>query len=223
MANQNHYEILGVNPSASFPEIRTAYKKAALKYHPDRVPNDSPERPSLTRKFQQVNDAYYTLSEPRRRREYDASRPRGPHPRRPQPKPGPKPESKPEPTFESTAESEPQPGAYSKQFEDIFEEMLREEGMMGDDEQTSAYQQAASAAGAGHFWSIVGGLSGAGLGFIIANFPGLLAGVVLGNRLGAIRDRKKMSVYEVFQQLPQSDRAKLLSSLAARVLQSAVS
>lgn len=59
------------------------------------------------------------------------------------------------------------------------------------------------------FWGIVGGLSGGALGFIVGNVPGLLAGAVAGNRLGAVRDAKGKSVYEVFQELPQSDRAKV--------------
>lgn len=45
-----------------------------MKHHPDRVPSDSPERPTRTKKFQQINDAYYTLSDPSRRRDYDATR-----------------------------------------------------------------------------------------------------------------------------------------------------
>lgn len=49
------------------------------------------------------------------------------------------------------------------------------------------------------FWGLLGGISGAALGFIVANVPGLVAGVVAGNRLGAIRDAKGKSVYAVFQ------------------------
>lgn len=45
-----------------------------MKHHPDRVPADSPERSTRTKKFQQINDAYYTLSDPARRRDYDAVR-----------------------------------------------------------------------------------------------------------------------------------------------------
>lgn len=59
------------------------------------------------------------------------------------------------------------------------------------------------------FWGIVGGLSGGALGFIVGNVPGLLAGAVAGNRLGAVRDAKGKSVFEVFQELPQGDRAKV--------------
>ena len=51
----------------------------------------------------------------------------------------------------------------------------------------------------GKFWGVVGGVSGAAMGFIVANVPGALAGAVAGNRLGAIRDAKGKSVYAVFQ------------------------
>lgn len=74
----------------------------------------------------------------------------------------------------------------------------------------------------GKFWSVVGSLSGGAMGFIVANFPGAIAGAVAGNRLGAIRDAKGKSVYAVFQELPQADKAKLLSDLAARVFAHAV-
>lgn len=74
----------------------------------------------------------------------------------------------------------------------------------------------------GKFWSVVGGLSGGAMGFIVANFPGMLAGAVAGNRLGAIRDTKGKSVYAVFQELPQGDKARLLSQLATKVFSHAV-
>jgi hypothetical protein len=51
----------------------------------------------------------------------------------------------------------------------------------------------------GKFWGMLGGASGAAIGFIVANVPGLLAGAVAGNRLGAVRDAKGKSVYAVFQ------------------------
>lgn len=98
------------------------------------------------------------------------------------------------------------------QFGTVFEEMLREEGM--------AEGQAATPTS--KFWSIVGGLSGGAMGFIVANFPGAIAGAVAGNRLGAIRDARGKSVYAVFQELPQSEKARLLSDLAAKVFAQAV-
>jgi len=70
--------------------------------------------------------------------------------------------------------------------------MLREEGMAENGGKPT-----------GLFWSVVGGLSGGAMGFIVANFPGMVAGAVAGNRLGAVRDAKGKSVYQVFQDLPQ--------------------
>jgi hypothetical protein len=94
----------------------------------------------------------------------------------------------------------------------VFEEMLREEGMADE-----------RAHPTGKFWSIVGGLSGGAMGFIIANFPGMVGGAVAGNRLGAVRDTKGKSVYQVFGELPQADKARMLSDLAAKVFAHAVS
>lgn len=90
--------------------------------------------------------------------------------------------------------------------------MLREEGLASEAEggQTVPTKR---------FWSIVGAVSGGAMGFIVANVPGALAGAVAGNRLGAIRDAKGKSVYDVFLELPQSDRTRLLSELAAKVFQ----
>ncbi|KAL1837937.1 hypothetical protein VTK73DRAFT_4505 [Phialemonium thermophilum] len=195
----NYYAVLEVSETATISQIRDAYKRAALKTHPDRVPADSPERPSRTRKFQLVNDAYYTLSDETRRREYDAQRKLFGGGRVPT-------------TDEAGAHSSNYSWAWNfftnrggggsgtqeprarqeaedAQFADVFEEMLREEGMAdpGTGRPTSK------------FWSVVGGVSGGALGFIVANVPGLLAGAVAGNRLGAIRDAKGKSVYAVFQ------------------------
>ncbi len=53
----------------------------------------------------------------------------------------------------------------------------------------------------------MGAICGAGIGFIIANIPGLMAGAYAGNRLGAIRDAKGKSVAAVFGQLAGSQKA----------------
>lgn len=103
----------------------------------------------------------------------------------------------------------------NEQFGTAFEEMLREEGMAND--------EGGNARPTGKFWSMVGGLSGGAMGFIVANFPGAVAGAVAGNRLGAVRDKHSKSVYEVFKELPQADKAKLLSELAQKLFASALS
>jgi DnaJ-like protein len=60
------YAILGVNRTATQAEIKSAYRRMARKYHPD-VNND----PSAASKFAQVTDAYHTLIDPERRKDYD--------------------------------------------------------------------------------------------------------------------------------------------------------
>ncbi|KAL6706912.1 hypothetical protein ACN47E_005055 [Coniothyrium glycines] len=234
----DYYKILEVDPKATQQQVRDAYKKAALKHHPDRVPSDSPERAARTKRFQQVNDAYYTLSDAARRRDYDAARTYNSFTG-----------STATPSGSDFEDEDPHAGGSSggggggggafaqgfpwsafgfggapagtteeshdrfasDQFGGIFEEMLREEGMADQEARPT-----------GKFWSIVGGLSGGAMGFIVANFPGMLAGAVAGNRLGAVRDTKGKSVYAVFQEMPQADKARLLSGLAAKVFASVV-
>ncbi|KAI9778293.1 MAG: hypothetical protein M1835_004970 [Candelina submexicana] len=219
----DYYTILEITPNATQQQVRDAYKRAALKSHPDRVPVDSPERPTRTKKFQQINDAYYTLSDPSRRRDYDSARSFhgfGSSSSSEEPADEEIPHQDQQQTggfpwsafgFGSKPQAE-QERTSSEQFGGVFEEMLREEGLAeGQDARPTS-----------KFYSYVGGLSGGAMGFIMANFPGAIAGAVAGNRLGAIRDARGKSVYSVFQELPQSDKAKLLSELAAKVFAHAV-
>ncbi len=63
---KDYYKILDVGPSASFAEIRKAYRKLALKYHPDTTNND----PSARARFVEIKEAYETLSHPVRKAKY---------------------------------------------------------------------------------------------------------------------------------------------------------
>ena len=60
-----------------------------------------------------------------------------------------------------------------------------------------------------HWWAYLGAACGAGLGFIIANFPGLMVGAVAGNRLGAVRDAKGKAVAAVFAELGNDQKAEV--------------
>lgn len=65
----DYYDILGINKKATDDEIKKAYRKLAMKYHPDKVSES--ERVTATKKFQEISEAYEVLSQPERRKNYD--------------------------------------------------------------------------------------------------------------------------------------------------------
>lgn len=67
-SKQSHYEILGVSSDADETEIKKAYRKLSLKYHPDRNPNN---KDNAVQNFQKINEAYETLSDVQKRKQYD--------------------------------------------------------------------------------------------------------------------------------------------------------
>ena len=67
MAKRDYYEVLGVIKSASPEEIKKAYRKLALKYHPDRNKGDK----AAEAKFKEASEAYHVLSDKERRTNYD--------------------------------------------------------------------------------------------------------------------------------------------------------
>ena len=67
MAKRDFYDILGVNRDASDDEIKKAYRKLAMKYHPDR----NPDNPKAEEHFKEVKEAYEILSDGQKRAAYD--------------------------------------------------------------------------------------------------------------------------------------------------------
>ena len=68
MAQRDYYEVLGVSRSASDQEIKSAYRRHALKHHPDRNPDDA----HAEERFKEAAEAYGVLGDPDKRRRYDA-------------------------------------------------------------------------------------------------------------------------------------------------------
>ncbi|GAA5866164.1 hypothetical protein JCM3774_004103 [Rhodotorula dairenensis] len=204
----DYYAILEIEESASFDQIKTAYKRKSLQCHPDRVPTGSANdarRRAATVEFQAVADAYFELSDPSRRKAYDelrkANRSRWT-------------DSSDESAnfwdyFGGGAQRQHEEAAEPEDFErpdpehvfgNVFEELLRPEV---------------------HrilpIWTWGGAASGAILGFITANLPGAAVGAFAGSKLGAIRDAKGKAVYAVFKDLPVTQRAGILAELAKQV------
>lgn len=67
MANKDYYEVLGLQKGASDDEIKRAFRKLAVKYHPDRNQGNA----EAEEKFKEINEAYQILSDPEKKAKYD--------------------------------------------------------------------------------------------------------------------------------------------------------
>ena len=67
MSKEDYYETLGVNKSSNDDEIKQAYRKKAMKYHPDRNKGDK----KAEKKFKEINEAYYILKDKEKKAQYD--------------------------------------------------------------------------------------------------------------------------------------------------------
>ena len=67
MSKKDYYDVLGVTKSAGKDELKKAYRKLAMKYHPDRNPDDV----QAAEKFKELSEAYEILSDDQKRQTYD--------------------------------------------------------------------------------------------------------------------------------------------------------
>ncbi len=69
MSVKDYYQVLGVDRSASAADLKSTYRKLALEYHPDR----NPDNPEAEERFKSISEAYSVLSDPEKKRMYDAT------------------------------------------------------------------------------------------------------------------------------------------------------
>ena len=67
VAHVDYYEVLSVSKDCDEQELKTAYRKLAMRYHPDR----NPDNPEAEERFKQASEAYQVLSDPQKRAAYD--------------------------------------------------------------------------------------------------------------------------------------------------------
>ncbi|MDR3298890.1 MAG: DnaJ domain-containing protein, partial [Candidatus Accumulibacter sp.] len=67
MAKQDYYDVLGIKKDAGDDDIKKAYRKLAMKYHPDR----NPDNKDAEEKFKEAKEAYEVLSDPKKREAYN--------------------------------------------------------------------------------------------------------------------------------------------------------
>ncbi|ORZ37657.1 hypothetical protein BCR44DRAFT_1498086 [Catenaria anguillulae PL171] len=208
----DYYSVLHIQPSAPFKDVLKAYQREALKLHPDTHPTATDNVTSAA--FELVNEAFFVLSDTKRRQAYDQAR------------------NQLLKSNNATASLTTAPDADNVQrafqaflgvdphvmkvFDEVFEPLIASElDAMADEEHR---QRSAAGGGAGSTWGILGSISGIIMGFIVANVPGAAVGAVAGYKLGHVRDRTGMAVMDVFRNLSSEQRQTVLGRLARKLI-----
>ncbi|KAL7750470.1 Cell death protease [Sorochytrium milnesiophthora] len=221
----DYYTLLHVDSKASFSQIIEAYRREALRYHPDLHPDDATREA-----YNHINDAYFVLSDPQRRWKYDKAVKSGDYTLLTSPSSSTDGGSSsggiiaPASTFASSSSSSANQSSTAAEvqrafsqflgvpiqpdeiFGNVFEEMLKTE-MVGFAQENP-----------GRFWGMMGSLSGIVMGFIIANIPGAVIGAMGGYKLGRVRDTTGMSVLDVWKKMTSDQRRTILGRIASKLL-----
>jgi hypothetical protein len=101
------------------------------------------------------------------------------------------------------------------QWGSAFEEMMRDAGLTPEGSEAGEENKKG---GGGGMYSVLGGISGAALGFIVGNVAGALVGAAAGGAVGKVRDKSGKAVVEVWKEMDQGERMRILMALAGKFL-----
>lgn len=183
MKDLTYYELLGVNASASGEEIIRGYRQEALKHHPDRVPIQ--KKLEATERFQKISEAYETLSNPERKREYDACLRSGQ-------------KFTPHDNTEEDAETR-----FNEEFADLMKETAEEIRLQAAEGDRTAPTIT---------WGLMGGIAGGVLGSIFFA-PAIIPLVIVGGLGGSVKGYTNSDMVTVTNKISPETKAKMLKMM----------
>ncbi|KAJ1499923.1 hypothetical protein HMI54_015087 [Coelomomyces lativittatus] len=187
----NYYSTLHVSQDANFNDILKSYQKLALQLHPELHPNDQATETA----YEELNQAYFVLSDKERRLKYDRTRQ--------------KPSSSASNSVALTSVFFPGASEHMDFFDSVFADLIENE--IKEEHQKSISTQ-------GSLWKSLGTMSGSILGFIFANIPGAMIGAVVGFKAGQVRDKTGRSVMDVWRSMNPDKRRSILNRLVQKLL-----
>lgn len=183
MEGLTYYELLGVDATASEEEITKGYRQEALKHHPDRVPIQ--KKLEATQRFQKISEAYETLSNPERKREYDACLRSGK-------------KFTPHNNTEEDAETR-----FNEEFADLMKETMEEIRLQAAEGDRTAPTIT---------WGLMGGIAGGVLGSIFFA-PAIIPLVVVGGLGGSVKGYTNSDMVTVTNNISPAIKAKILKMM----------
>lgn len=184
MSSENYYDLLGVEIDATPEEIKKGYKKQALLWHPDRVEGEQ-AKIEATERFKKISEAYETLSNPNKRRNYDECLRNGT-------------EFTPHQNSAEDAEN-----MFKAEFYDLFKQAINEiHSQAGEGNRIASTVS----------WSAAGGVAAGVLGVIFLPVA-IVPLVILGSAGGAVKGYTDSDVATVMNKMSPVTKAKILEML----------